>query len=165
MLSMIAAVAKNRAIGKGNQLPWHLPNDLRRFRQITTGHTIIMGRKTFESLPGILPDRHHIVITRNQSFKPEDDRVTVVHSVDELLGLINKEEEAFVIGGAEVYSQLLPYAEKLYLTAVDREFEADAFFPELDSSQWTVVEEVEGIVDEKNPIPHRFITLQRVRQK
>lgn len=161
MLSIIVAMAKNRALGKDNKMLWYLPNDLKRFREITTGHKIIMGRKTFESLPGILPNRHHIVMTRNKSYKVEDDRVTVVHSINELMKMLNDEDEFFIIGGGEICSQLLPYTEKLYLTLLDEEFEADAFFPEIDMSRWIVIEKEEGIQDDKNLIPYTYITLQR----
>ncbi|WP_010233487.1 dihydrofolate reductase [Clostridium arbusti] len=163
MFTIIAAVAKNNAIGKDNKLLWHLPEDLKRFKKITTGHTIIMGRKTFESLPKVLPDRHHIVITRNKSFKVEDNRVTVVNSIEDLLDLLKKNEEYFVIGGAEVYKQLLPYVEKIYLTSIDKEFNADAFFPDIDYKAWSVVEKTEYQKNGKNLLPYRFITLKRIK--
>jgi dihydrofolate reductase len=163
MITIIAAVAKNNAIGKDNKLLWHLPEDLKRFKKITTGHTIIMGRKTFESLPKVLPDRHHIVITRNKSFKVEDNRVTVVNSIEDLLDLLKKSEEYFVIGGAEVYKQLLPYVEKIYLTSIDKEFNADVFFPDINYKAWSVVEKAEYQKNDKNSLPYRFITLKRIK--
>lgn len=163
MFTIIAAVAKNNAIGKDNKLLWHLPEDLKRFKKITTGHTIIMGRKTFESLPKVLPDRHHIVITRNKSFKVEDNRVTVVNSIEDLLDLLKKNEEYFVIGGAEVYKQLLPYVEKIYLTSIDKGFNADAFFPDIDYKAWSIVEKTEYQKNGKNLLPYRFITLKRIK--
>lgn len=163
MFTIIAAVSKNNAIGKDNKLLWHLPEDLKRFKKITTGHTIIMGRKTFESLPKVLPDRHHIVITRNKSFKVEDNRVTVVNSIEDLLDLLKKNEEYFVIGGAEVYKQLLPYVEKIYLTSIAKEFNADAFFPDIDYKAWSVVEKTEYQKNGKNLLPYRFITLKRIK--
>lgn len=163
MLTIIAAVAKNNVIGKDNKLLWHLPEDLKRFKEITTGHTIIMGRKTFESLPKVLPDRHHMVITRNKAFKVEDSRVTMVNSIGELLSSLKKDEEYFVIGGEEIYSQLLPYAERMYITTVDGEFNGDAFFPNIDYKAWTVVEKTEYQQNDKNLLPYRFITLKRIK--
>lgn len=161
MLSIIVAVAKNNAIGIENGLLCKLPNDLKRFKEITIGHTIIMGRKTFESLPNILPSRHHIIITRNKFFKVQDDRVTVVHSIEDILSCLNDREEYFVVGGEEIYRKLLPYAEKLYLTIVDHKFEADSFFPEIDYSQWKVVEKISGIQDDENSLIYSFVTLKK----
>ncbi len=163
MLAIIAAIAKNNALGKDNQLPWHLPNDLKRFRNITEGHTVIMGRKTFQSLPRILPMRKHIILTRNPLFKVEQDEVVVVHSLEEMLNTIDMQKQNFIIGGAQIYSQLLPIAEKLYLTLIDVEVEADAFFPEITSNQWKVVKQEQGITDVKNPLPHRFLTYERIQ--
>lgn len=161
MLSIIVAIANNNAIGNENKLLWKSPNDLKRFKEITIGHTIIMGRKTYESLPNILPGRHHIIITRNKSFKVEDDRVTVVYSIEEVLPYVNDKKEYFVVGGAEIYSKLLPYVEKLYLTIVDHNFKADAVFPQIDQEKWNVVEKISGIQDEKNPLPYTFVTLEK----
>lgn len=162
MLSIIAAVARNNALGRDNKMPWHLPNDLKRFRKITSGHTIIMGRKTFLSLPNLLPNRYHIVLTRDKSFQVKASNVKIVHSIAELMEIIDKQEENFVIGGGEIYTQLLPYAQKLYLTLIDKEYEADTFFPEIDYSKWKVIEKQVGIQDAKNPLPHTFITYERI---
>lgn len=162
MLTIIAAVAKNNAIGKDNKLLWHLPEDLKRFKEITMGHTIIMGRKTFQSLPKILPDRHHIVITRNKTFKVEDDRVTVINSIEELLALLKKDEEYFVIGGEEIYRQLLPYAEKMYITAVDDEFDGDVFFPDINHKVWKIVDNAEQLENNTNSLSYRFSTFKRI---
>lgn len=133
MLTCIAAIGKNRELGKDNQLIWHLPRDLKFFRVTTTGHSIVMGRKTFESLPGLLPGRHHIVITRSiPAFQSE---VEVFSSVESFLNKYrNKEEEIFVIGGASIYAQLLPYCDRLLLTEIDDSYDADVFFPEFDKS-------------------------------
>ncbi|AJA48267.1 dihydrofolate reductase [Clostridium pasteurianum DSM 525 = ATCC 6013] len=162
MLTIIAAVAKNNVIGKDNKLLWNLPEDLKRFKEITKGHTIIMGRKTFESLPKILPDRHHIVITRNKTFKVEDDRVTVINSIEKLMNLIKKDEEYFVIGGADIYNQLLPYAEKMYITVLDYEFDGDAFFPVIDSKLWRAIDSDKQIKSSKSSLFYRFITFKRI---
>lgn len=162
MLSIIAAIGRKNELGKDNSLLWHLPEDLKRFKQITIGHPIIMGRKTFQSLPGILPDREHIVITRDSSFSVPDKRVKVVHSIEEALAIIDQEEENFVIGGGEIYRQLLPFAEKLYLTIIDEEFPAaDTFFPEIDYGEWEVIEEIAGLVDDKSQLSYRWVDLNR----
>lgn len=135
MLTCIAAIGKNRELGKDNQLIWHLPHDLKFFRTMTKGHTIVMGRKTFESLPGLLPGRHHIVITRSNPVLPEE--VEVFSSIDAFLKEYQyRDEEIFVIGGAAIYAQLLPYCERLLLTEIDASFDADVFFPEFDKSQY-----------------------------
>lgn len=162
MLTIIAAVAKNNAIGKDNKLLWYLPEDLKRFKEITTGHTIIMGRKTFQSLPKILPDRHHIVITRNKKFSVEDNRVTVINSIEELLALLKKDEEYFVIGGADIYNQLLPYAEKMYVTILNDEFDGDVFFPKIDHRVWRIVDNDKQMKNNKTSSSYKFITFKRI---
>ncbi len=159
MLSLIAAAADNNAIGKNNQLLWSLPADLKHFRETTSGRTVIMGRKTFESIGRPLPNRRNIVVTRQADYSPEG--VEVAHSLEEAIGLIGGQDEAFVIGGAELYRQALPLADRVYLTRVKGEFEADAFFPEL-GPEWREVSRREGIVDEKNALPHAFLVLERV---
>ena len=116
MLSIIVAKAKNNIIGKDNGMLWKIPDDLKRFREKTTGHTIIMGRKTFESLGGILPDRMHIILSRNPDFNIDSDYVKVVHSLLELQDYMEDEEEHFVIGGAIIYNLLMPYCKKMYVT-------------------------------------------------
>ena len=131
MLSIIVAKAKNNIIGKDNGMLWKLPDDLKRFKEKTTGHTIIMGRKTFESLGGILPDRMHIILSRNPDFNIDSDYVKVVHSLLELQPYMNDEEEHFVIGGAIIYNLLMPYCKKMYVTQIDKHFEGDALFPRI----------------------------------
>ena len=125
MLSIIVAKAKNNVIGKDNKLIWHLSDDLKRFKTLTTGHTIIMGRKTFESLERVLPNRKHIVFTQNPDFKVEDENVEVVHSMLQIQEYIENEEEAFVIGGAVIYNLLMPYVKKMYVTEIDEEFDGE----------------------------------------
>lgn len=162
MLSIIAAIGRKNELGKDNKLLWYLPEDLKRFKRITIGHPIIMGRKTFQSLPGLLPDREHIIITRDTSFSVPAERVRVVHSIEEALAIIDPEEENFVIGGGEIYRQFLPYTDKLYLTIVDGEFpEANTFFPEIDYGEWEVIEEIPGLVEEKSQLSYRWIDLIR----
>ena len=131
MLSIIVAKAKNNIIGKDNKLIWDLPEDLKHFKEITTGHTIIMGRKTFESIGRVLPNRKHIVFSQNPDFKVDDENVEVVHSLLEIQSLIEAEEEAFVIGGAMIYNLLMPYVDKMYVTQINKEFEGDTFFPKI----------------------------------
>lgn len=169
MLTIIAAVGKNNELGYNNKMLWHLPNDLKRFKQITTGHTLIMGRKTFESLPGLLPDREHFIITRNSSYHVENNKnsnssVIIFNSIEEMMKSLEKDKEYFVIGGGEIYRQLLLYTEEIYLTVIDEEFVADAFFPEIDYNQWEIIEKEKGIMDVKNVLPHSFITLRRKRE-
>ncbi|MCK4880070.1 MAG: dihydrofolate reductase [Bacteroidales bacterium] len=154
-ISIIVAIAVNRAIGKNNRLLWHLSDDLKRFKKLTTGHTLIMGRNTFLSLPnGALPNRRHIVI----SDKPEEsfNGCEMARSIEEAVQLAGTDEECFVIGGGMVYAQFLPLAGKLYLTQVHESFEADTFFPEIDFSQWkaVVTEEVEA--GERNQYAHTY---------
>lgn len=166
MLTIIAAVGKNNELGIDNKMLWHLPNDLKRFRKITTGHPLIMGRKTFESLPKLLPDREHIIVTRNKLYKVKNKKVegspvSIFYSIEEIMDSLEKDKEYFVIGGGEIYRQLLSYTDKIYLTIVDEEFEADTFFPEIDFRQWEIIEKISGIQDDKNTLNHTFITLKR----
>lgn len=163
MLSIIVAVANNNVIGKDNTLIWHLPNDLKHFKELTTGHTIIMGRKTFESLPCILPNRQHVVLTRDRNFKVDDDRVKVIYSVDELKDFVDDENQHFIIGGAQIYNLLMPFAKKLYITKIYESFEGDAFFPQIDEKQWTIVDKKSGTVDEKNKYPHEFYAYDKIK--
>ncbi|MEI7613527.1 MAG: dihydrofolate reductase [Betaproteobacteria bacterium] len=137
MISLIAAVARNRAIGKDNQLLWHLPEDMRHFRETTRGKPVIMGRKTWESLPEAfrpLPGRHNIVVSRNPEYQAPG--ATLVGSLEAAMHLANENEETFIIGGEELYRQAMPVAQRLYLTEVDQDFDADAFFPEVSTKNW-----------------------------
>ena len=161
MLSIIVAISNNYVIGKDNSLIWHLPDDLKRFKAITTGKTIIMGRKTFESLPSILPNRHHLVLTRDKNYKIEDERVTVIYNFDELKTFIYDKNEHFIIGGGEVYSLLLPYAKKLYITKIECDFEGDTYFPHYDINQWALEEEINGLVNEDNTLPHKYLIFNK----
>jgi len=161
MLTCIVAIGENFAIGKDSSLLWHFSKDLKRFKQITTGNTIIMGRKTFESLPGILPGRHHIVITQNKDFVVDDDRVTVLNSKEELLSSLEDNKEYFLIGGGEIYKLLLPYCNKIHLTKVHKEYNADTFFPVLNYLEWDCTQEETGYIDENKTIPYSFLTLER----
>jgi dihydrofolate reductase len=163
MLSYVVAVAKNNVIGIDNKMPWFLPNDLQKFKEITTSKTktMIMGRKTFQSLPQILSDRHHIVLTRDKNYKIDDERVTVINNPEQLESYIKDEKEYFVIGGEEIFSLLFPYANRIYLTEIDEDIEGDTFFPKYDNSEWKVIEIKQGIIDEENKHVHVFKTLER----
>ena len=161
MLSIIVAVAKNNVIGKDNKLIWHLPEDLKRFKRITTGHTIIMGRKTFESLGRVLPNRTHIVLSKDTDFKVDDENVQVINDISLLGEYISSEEENFVIGGASIYKLLMPYTSKMYITKINQEFEGDVFFPEIEEKDWGVVETQKGITDEKNVYDYEYVTYVR----
>ena len=172
MLSIVVAKAKNNIIGKENKLVWNLPEDLKHFRKLTEGHTIIMGRKTFESLGGILPNRKHIIFSQNPDFKVENENVQVVHSllqihvqvVHSLLqiqDLIEGKEEAFVIGGAMIYNFLMPYVKKMYVTEIEKDFEGDAFFPVIDTNIWKETSREKGLKDENNNLDYYFITYER----
>lgn len=154
-ISIIVAIAENRAIGKDNRLLWHLSDDLKRFKKLTTGHTLIMGRNTFLSLPnGALPNRRHIVI----SDQPDESFAgcEMARSMEESIKLAGTGEECFVIGGGMVYSQFLPLAGKLYLTRVHQSFEADTFFPEIDYTQWKPVVSEEVEAGEGNQYAHTY---------
>ncbi len=157
---MIAAVAENFALGKDNELVWHLPDDFKRFKQLTTNHYIIMGRKTFESFPKPLPNRTHVIITRQQDYKAEG--CLVVANLADALAMVPKDENAFVIGGGEIYALALPFTDVIELTKVHAHFEADTFFPEIDSKQWKLVSEEYHPKDEKHLFDFTYETYRRV---
>ena len=161
MLSIIVAKAKNNIIGKENKLIWHLPEDLRHFKELTTGHTIIMGRKTFESLGRTLPNRKHIVFSQNPDFKVNDENVEIVHSMLQIQEYIENEQENFVIGGAMIYNLLMPYVSKMYVTQIEKDFEGDAFFPRIDENIWEEISREKGIKNEENNLDYEYITYIR----
>ena len=161
MLSIIVAIAKNNVIGKDNKLIWHIPEDLKRFKRITTGKTIIMGRNTFLSLGRVLPERKHVVLTHLQETVSDDEQVKTVYSLDDLKEYIENDEENFVIGGAMMYKTLMPYANKMYITEIDQEFDGDVYFPEIDKNEWKEVERTPGLTDEKNPYKYSYVTYIR----
>ncbi len=161
MISIIVAIAENMAIGKNNDLLWHIPADLKRFKIITSGHPVIMGKRTWESLPRRpLPNRRNIVITDIQGEVIDD--CEMAYSITEAMEKCNPEEENFIIGGASVYRQFLPLANRLYLTFVRKSFEADVFFPEIDFSQWTLVSKEEFQPDEVNDFAYSNETYDRI---
>lgn len=156
-LTLIAAAAENNALGKDNQMIWHLPDDFKRFKQLTSGHYIIMGRKTFESLPKLLPNRTHVIITRQKDFTAEG--CIIVNSLEDAIKACPQDEEVFIIGGGEIYKQSIAIADKIELTKVHGVSpEADAFFPEIDFSQWKIIEEVFHPKDEKHAYDMTFQT-------
>ncbi len=159
-ISIIVAMSVNRVIGRDNKLPWHLPADLKHFKQVTLGKPVLMGRKTWESIGRPLPGRTNIVITRDENL--EAPGCVVVHSIDSALQTAGQQDEIMVIGGAEFYRQVLPRTDTLYLTRVHGEFEGDTFFPELDERAWREVERVDHEADDKNPHAYSFIRLDRV---
>lgn len=159
LVSMIVAMAQNGVIGRDNSLPWRLPEDLRRFKAITMGKPILMGRKTFESIGKPLPGRLNFVLTRNRDWHAEG--VVVVNSVEEALRNVRGTDELIAIGGAEIYRLFMPFARRIYLTQVHAEVEGDTVFPDFDPTQWMDVEYSEHPADEKNNYDVTFVTLER----
>ncbi|RBW69495.1 dihydrofolate reductase [Bacillus taeanensis] len=158
MISLIWAMGQNQTIGKDNDMPWHLPADLAYFKKVTSGHTVLMGRKTHESIGRPLPNRKNIIITNNKAYKAEG--CIVVHSVKEAL-THTKEDEVFVIGGAQIYEVFLPFADRLYVTHIKQDFDGDAFFPLFDLNEWMLVSEEQGIKSEKNPYHYKFLVYEK----
>jgi len=161
MLSIIVARAKNNIIGKDNKLIWNLTADLKRFKELTTGHIIIMGRKTFESLGRVLPNRKHIVFTQNPDFKVNDENVQVVHSMLEIQEYIQNKEENFVIGGAMIYNLLMPHVTKMYVTEINEEFKGDTFFPKIDTEIWNEVSREKGTKNEENNLDYEYVVYEK----
>ncbi len=159
MITIIAAAAENNALGKDNDLVWHLPDDFKRFKRLTSGHHIIMGRKTFESFPKLLPDRTHVIITRKDDYQPEG--TIVVNSLEEALKVSKLDEQPFIIGGGEIYEMGMDKADRIELTRVHGEFEADTFFPEIDENEWSLVNEQFHEKDEKHDHSFTYLTYER----
>ncbi len=157
MFTIIAAAAENNALGKDNEMVWNLPDDYKRFRDLTTGHTIILGRKTFESLVKPLPNRKHIIITRQNNYSAPEDCV-VVSSLKKAMSLCVANQEHFVIGGGEIYKQAIDFVDKIELTRVHTEVEADAFFPEIDLKKWKLIKEEYHPKDEKHKFDFTYLT-------
>lgn len=159
MITLIVAVGKNNELGKENDLVWHLPNDFKRFKKLTTGHHIIMGRKTFESFPKPLPNRVHVVITRNEKYKREG--TIIVHSMKEALQIAKNDTQPFIIGGGEIYSLGIPIADKIELTRVYGSFDADTFFPEIQINEWELIKEEHHDIDEHHKYAYTYLTYLR----
>ncbi len=160
MLSIIVAMSENRAIGLDGAMPWHLPADLKRFRALTTGHAIIMGRKTWQSIGRPLPDRQSIVITRDPAF--QTDGASVVHDLDTAISAAGDDQEIFIIGGGEIYQHALPRADRVYITFIHAEIEGDTVFPELDETTWALVDDERCEADERHEFAFSFRVYERV---
>lgn len=163
MLSIIVAKAKNNIIGKNNQLLWHLSDDMKRFKALTTGHPVIMGRKTFESIGKPLSNRENIIFTTNPDFSVEGENVKVVHSIEDIKEYINNDDiNAFVIGGAMIYNLLMPYVKVLYVTEINKDFEGDTFFNKINEEEWKEISRQEGPADEENDFTYDYVVYKRV---
>tara|TARA_R110000868_G_scaffold69261_1_gene204179 strand:- start:56569 stop:57054 length:486 start_codon:yes stop_codon:yes gene_type:complete len=159
-LSLIVAMAENNCIGNKNQLPWRLSADLQYFKKLTTGKTIIMGRKTYESIGKPLPNRCNVILTRNAAYEAED--CTILPSLEVAMSMFVKAEEVFVIGGANIYEQAIDYCETMYITEVKAEVKGDAYFPKWNTSEWREVSREAHQADEKNQFDYDFVTYARV---
>lgn len=160
MISLMVAMDENRLIGKNNKLPWYLPADLQYFKKVTMGHPIVMGRKTFESIGRVLPGRENVIVTRNHDYKVEG--CTILHDVSEIKTFADtSEEEVFVIGGAEIFKEILPVTDRLYITQIHEVFEGDTYFPEINEAEWENVVTIPGVTDDKNLHAHDFIVLRK----
>jgi dihydrofolate reductase len=159
MVIMIAAVAENNALGKNNDLLWHLPNDFKRFKEITSGHHIIMGRKTFESFPKPLPNRTHVIITRQNDFEYEG--CVVVQNIEKAISVCPINENLYIIGGGEIYQQSISFADQLDITRVHHSFDADVYFPEIDPEIWELTSETYHSKDERHLFDYTFQTFVR----
>lgn len=157
--SAVVAYDQNNAIGQDNKLLWHLPNDLKHFKELTLNKTVLMGRKTYDSIGRALPHRRMIVLTHNKDFT--SDYAETIHGLNELNNLLNPDEDMMIIGGAEIYKLCLPYISKVYATLVDAKINADTFFPELNQNEWIRTEEQHHEKDDKHPYNYTFITFKR----
>lgn len=158
-ITLVVAAAENNAIGKDNQMPWHLPNDFKYFKKSTLGHSIVMGRKTFDSIGKPLPERRNIILTRDQHYN--NPEVDVANGIQEVLTYCRDEREIFIIGGADIFKQALPLAQKVLLTRVHAEIAGDTFFPELPPSDWTLVSQDRHSKDEKHAYDYTFEVWER----
>jgi len=160
VISLIWAMDQNRLIGQNNRLPWRLPEDLKYFKAVTMGAPVIMGRKTFESINcRPLPGRNNIIMTRDQAYQAEG--VTIMHEIADVMAHVQGDKEAFVIGGAEIYTSFLPFADRLYITQIEDSFEGDAYFPEVNMDEWVLSSKEKGPKDEKNPYHYYFEVYDR----
>lgn len=161
VVTLIAAAGENNELGKDKDLVWHLPDDFKRFKILTTGHYIIMGRRTFETFPKLLPNRTHVVITRKENYSPEG--AIVVHSIDEALEVAKNDEQPFVIGGGEIYKLSLPKADRIELTRVHGTFDADTYFPEFNEENWKLVSSEFHPKDDRHNYSFTYLTYDRVK--
>ena len=158
-ITLIAAAAQNDALGKDNDLIWHISEDLKRFKRLTTGHAIIMGRKTFESMPKALPNRTNIVLTKNKNYKAEG--AVVASTIEEALVLAGEDNQPFIIGGAQIYSLFMDHCNRIELTRVHHDFEADVFFPKIDTNKWNISKEEFISKTENQPYNYTYITYDK----
>jgi dihydrofolate reductase len=161
-ITIIVAAAENNAIGKDNDLIWSLPNDLKRFKKLTSGHSIIMGRKTFDSFPGLLPNRKHIVISRNKNISFSDE-VAVVNNFEDAIRETGDDENPFIIGGGQIYKLAMDLVDKIELTRVHEEFKADTFFPKIDEDKWELINEEFNEKDERHQFSFTYKTYIKIR--
>ena len=161
-ITIIVAAAENNAIGKDNDLIWSLPNDLKRFKKLTSGHSIIMGRKTFDSFPGLLPNRKHIVISRNKNISFSDE-VTVVNNFEDAIRETGNDENPFIIGGGQIYKLAMDLSDKIELTRVHEEFKADTFFPKIYKDKWKLINEEFNEKDERHQFSFTYKTYIKIR--
>lgn len=159
-ISLIAAMGHNRVIGRNNQMPWHLPADFKHFKNITMGKPIVMGRKTYESIGRALPGRRNIIITHNLNLQIKE--CEVVHSLEEAMQLLTNETEVFIIGGANLFTQALPFANRLYLTLIEEDFVGDTYFPSFHAKEWQEIKRENFKADARNTYDYQFITLDRL---
>lgn len=160
-ITLIAAMAKNRVIGKDNQLIWHFPEDLKHFKRLTSGHHVVMGRKTFESVGRPLPNRTNIIVTRQANYKAEG--CLIAHSLDEAIALVENDAQPFIVGGAEIYKQALEIAKTIELTIIDGEYDGDSFFPEFDMNIWKLARGEKKEADDKHIHPYEFLTYKKIK--
>jgi len=160
-ISLIAAMDRNRVIGKENDIPWRIPNDWKFVRKTTEGHPIILGRKNFESIGRVLPGRRNIILSRDTGLTIEG--CEIAHSIQDVFDLCANEAEIFIFGGEQIYKMFMPYVSKMYITKIHHEFEGDTFFPELDRNEWKEISVERGIQDERNPYVYYFHVYERVR--
>jgi dihydrofolate reductase len=158
-ITLLVAYAANRVIGKDGKLPWHLPEDLKRFKRLTMGHHIVMGRKTWESIGRLLPGRHHVIVSRRPGYRVAGAKV--VQSLDAAIASADGDDEVFVIGGGEIFALAMPLADRILATEIERDYEGDVRFPELQSGAWRETEREEGVGE--SGLPYRYVTLERAR--
>lgn len=161
MISLLVAMGKNHVIGFENDMPWHLPEDLKYFKEKTTGHTIIMGRKTYDSIGRVLPNRRSVVLTRQKLDFPKE--IEVIRDINQIYqwNKANPDQELFIIGGGNLYNQVLPYADRMYITEIDENFEGDTFFPTFEANEWTLTSKVKGERNNDNPYEYYFLQYDR----
>lgn len=158
MISLIFGISRNHIIGQNNKLPWHIPADLAYFKRVTLGHPVVMGRKTYESIGKPLPGRNNIIITRDESFSA--DGCTICRSINEVLELAS-DGEIFIIGGAEIYRQFMPFADKMYITFIDADVDGDTLLEDIDYRAWDLISQQPGVKDEKNPYDYKFLVYKK----